>query len=478
MELLRTAAPTFLAVREWAHHHGGEALWAAIFAVLFGVALEVLAAMLFLEPPSYTVYLVAGRHHLVHPPTPQGEGHDMDTKYQFEHTDEFKDLTLDGSTVNLVVKEVDESLEAATKIAKELSKTHDTLMVIGHMDSGPTEASLSTYLNERPQVPFIASIQTDDKLLEKACKPPDCYDGLEPLPYLQLSPTNEEQAHWALQFATQRHKQHFLIVESSDTENQAYSDSLTLDYEKAIDDLVQKNHKLNLTKYGPKKDLTREQFEEQLHENDIDCILYAGGFDDALPLLKEIVEIQAKKENQEKTKNSGQRLMVILDDSVVEDRLLTTEFKLSKVNITDEADAEDYKKHISVPGLDAIAIAAELVKDLDGRRDKLDLHYRIKALFRQQTGADARRGLVQVMQDNFRYRSAYVGAVETASGMPRAVYAFDDHHKRSNGFFHVWERTGLATVDVDRWHPPKVPLDSAGGCDETELAAPNSNSGK
>src|SRR5271166_3811293 len=99
MELLRTAAPTFLAVREWAQHHGGEALWAAIFAVLFGVPLAVLAAMLFLEPPSYTVYLVAGRHHLVHPPTPQGEGHDMDTKYQFEHTDEFKDLTLDGSTV-------------------------------------------------------------------------------------------------------------------------------------------------------------------------------------------------------------------------------------------------------------------------------------------------------------------------------------------------------------------------------------------
>jgi hypothetical protein len=456
MAFLEAALSLFARLRLWARHHGGEVLWAAVFALAFGLPLAVYFAKYFIDLPAYKIYVVAGSHYL------NKTSPDRDTESQFKSSPELVGLKVDGVPVEIEVVELgDDRPETAEAEARELAGKGDTLLVIGHLDSEPTEKSLPTYFKARPQVPFIASVQTDDNLLKKAllvkdCDGPNssCYDGLKSLPYLQLSPANEEQAHWAVQFAAESHRHHFLIVESGDTSNATYSKSLVDAYKKAIDELILRDpsatrHFLSMS------DLWRNKLDEDLFDEDIDCLLYAGGFDDAAPLLKKVAELENGRGTvREDVVSSGGPVMVILDDSVVEQRLEGTKFAVSRVNITDQADAEDYRNGISVYGLDAIAIASQLVNDLNTRG--LDLNYRVKAFFRQQTGADVRRNLVRVMQDNFTYRSAYYGARKSATASnSRTVYAFD-RYTRVNGMFHVWERTGLDSADVDRWHPPRT----------------------
>jgi hypothetical protein len=453
-----TAAKSLLArFRLWARHHGGELLWAALFAIVFGVPLALYFAKYFIDLPPYKIYVVAGSHYLT-----KSANLERDTEFQFRSSPELSGLNVDGVPVQLeVVPLKDDEPETARSMARYLVGKSDTLLVIGHLDSEPTEKSLPTYFKARPQVPFIASVQTDDNLLNKAllvkdCEGPNftCYDGLKSLPYLQLSPTNKEQAHWAVQFAAQNHRHHFLIVES-DTSNATYSKSLADDYKKAIDELILSDP--DVKKYFLRwEELTRKKLGEDLPDEHIDCVLYAGGLDDAPLLLNRIVDAENDGKGDQKlvVGTAAGAITVILDDSVVEDRLERTKFDVSRVNITNQTDAEDYRSGISVYGLDAVAIAAQLVKDLSARG--LDFNYRLKAFFRLQNGTDVRRNLVRVMQDNFIYRSSYFGATRTAiSPNPRTVYAFEQY-TRSNGMFHVWERTGFRSDDVDRWHPPRT----------------------
>jgi hypothetical protein len=99
------------------------------------------------------------------------------------------------------------------------------------------------------------------------------------------------------------------------------------------------------------------------------------------------------QKDREEESIAGKSLMVILDDSVVEQRLSGAEFELSPIHITDQADAADYNRGISVYGLDAIAIASQLIDDLNRRG--FDWKFRVKKLFHQLTVEDARRNLVR-----------------------------------------------------------------------------------
>jgi hypothetical protein len=487
MPLPSATQSLFVNLRNWARHHGGEFLWAAVFAVVFGVPAALYFAYYVIDLPPYKIYIVTGSHYLN-----RSQDTSLDTIQQFK-----------SSLPKLKIADVDVSLEVveltnddpatAESMARELVGRDDTLLVIGHLDSGPTEASLPVYFRARPQVPFVASVQTDDGLLGKACKeepnkkPEDssCYDGLKPLPYLQLSPTNLEQARWAVRFATEHSKHRFLIIEN-DEFNKPYSESLAADYSRAMSEY---NHEINEKNRANHSSTSTDQvltgslvqmeilsdeiLWREFKDDEVDCLLYAGGFDGTDSLLKQIVGLKKDHLKEAKLQNdhaeaaiADRSLMVILDDSVVEQRLGETAFELSPVNITDQADAADYSSGLSVYGLDAIAIAKQLINDLNRRG--FDWRFRVKKLFHRQRVEDARRNLVSVMQENFAFRSSYSGSERTAMtlGSP-TVYAFDGY-MRVNGMFHVWERAksdkGYETVDVDRWHPLKsTPNRSAAG---------------
>jgi hypothetical protein len=261
----------FARLRAWARGHGGELLWAFIFAVVIGLPAAVYSAWLFIELPPYKIYLVADGHYLTEK-----------TKRDFGDAFELKALSVDDVPVRLAIVELaDDKPETAKSKAQELANDPSILLVIGHFDSEPTEASLKQYFTTRPQIPFIASIQTDDDLLNKACPQGSCYDGTWPLPYLQLSPNNAEQAHWAIQYAAENGRRHFVIVES-DASNVSYSKSLAEDYKEAITKLA--DVRPDVTKHFlAMNGLTNQSLEEEIATDDIDCLLYAGGFDDAPP---------------------------------------------------------------------------------------------------------------------------------------------------------------------------------------------------
>jgi hypothetical protein len=442
MALLQTALYKFLSLSTWIRNHRSEVIIGAVFAVVIGVpaAIYFAASLDQSEPKPYKIYLVAGSHYL----TKSTEDPGRDTRSQFESSKLLDGLKVGDVKVKLEIEELTNDKPDTAKLkAQELLGRRDTLLVIGHLDSEPTEASLSTYFEARPQVPFIASVQTDDELLKKACPDSKCFDGTSPLPFLQLSPTNKEQAHWAVRFATERNKRHFLIVQSNNNENETYAKSLVDGYNNAISDAAVKDSGVTKQRITTES-LTREALREDLQDGDVDCVLYAGGFDDVDSLLKRISD-------------SGKSVMVILGDSVVERRLNGAKLHFSPVHITDQSDAADYEKGISVYGMDAIAIAAQLIRDLANRG--LDFEFRSKAWLKRQTVEDARRNLVRVMQENFAFRSSYIGAPDISSSDSLAVYAFSGY-QRSGGMFHVWKRSssraGYEIIDVDPWHPKRV----------------------
>jgi len=199
MSLSASAGLVVRHARSWARSHGGEVFWAILFATVVGIPTALFFAWYFIEPPAYKIYLVAGPHYLTET-----------TKRDFEESFELKGLAADGVPVRLAIVELaDDKADTAKSKAQDLARDPSTLLVIGHYDSEPTEASLKEYFDARPQIPFIASVQSDDNLLGKACPQGSCYEGLRPLPYLQLSPTNAEQAHWAIQYATEHARRHF-----------------------------------------------------------------------------------------------------------------------------------------------------------------------------------------------------------------------------------------------------------------------------
>jgi hypothetical protein len=144
---------------------------------------------------------------------------------------------------------------------------------------------------------------------------------------------------------------------------------------------------------------------------------------------------------------------VILSDSVIEAR--GSDDKLANfgaVRFTYQTDAADYNRHTNVYGGDAVAIARQLIDDLNKRGG--DLWYRVQSRIHIETAEDARRNLVRIMAENFASRTWYRCGSNTAC-------VFDENmpHHRVNGIFHVWKLKGSSggeMLNVDGWHPPKV----------------------
>ena len=92
---------------------------------------------------------------------------------------------------------------------------------------------------------------------------------------------------------------------------------------------------------------------------------------------------------------------MVLSDSTLESRLSDNALKdFAPVRFTYQTDAVHYNNYTDVYGLDAFAIAGQLIGDLDRRGG--DLRYALKSALHLHSVNDARRSLVQVMEDNAR----------------------------------------------------------------------------
>ncbi len=407
--------------RLWAGKHKEEITWALVFAILFAWP-----AARAVDPPKHEPYKI---------PVVISGNTDEDTRNFLADLEIKFHPKLGDVPVELVPTflpradspEVD--LDNVRNTAKTLTAAPDTLMVIGHLSSGATEASLPIYLSARPQVPYISTTASDDNLLSRCG--PQCSDkGF--IPMLQPSPTNNDQADSAVRFALQNGKRRFLIVTEDDTGNDIYLSSMIQGYRRAIRGFpgagVVGTHRIGSP---PTK--------QELDDENPDCALYAGGIGGAQTLLASLV---------------GRNVLVLLSDAVIETRGSDdTLTGLGLVRFTYQNDAAYYKDKTNVYLQDAVGIARQAIEDLNNRGG--DSTYVLKSLVHLEGIADARRNLARTIAQSAEWRTWY-----SCTSEPECV--FDVRGHRQNGMFHVWElRTSGEMLDVDGWHPPLKQQNSA-----------------
>ena len=426
--LLGNARQRLREVRDWVTEHSSEIIYAIVFAIVFAWP-----AARFIDPPKHDPYII----HVV-----ESAVTDYETKKVFEG------LVRKWSTNPPMIGDAPVQLRLTTLredtpgtavlTAEEILRAPDTLMVIGHLPSGLTEASLPVYLGARPPVPYISTTASDDDLLAQCDA--KCYGNDAFVPLIQSAPTNSDQGESAVRFAIQNGKRHFLIVTEEDPESDTYLSGMVAAYRRAVYNVYKG---MGATVVGNTK-IGAPPSERQIKEWNPDCVLYAGRAGAALTLLHSL---------------TGKNLLVVFSDAVIETRVSDDKLMdFTAARFTYPADAADYNRHINVYGVDAVSIAEQIIGDLNRRGS--DLRNRLKSLVHIETVLDARRNLVRVMEENSDSRTWY--ACETGTAC-----VFDKHTRpngmyyvtRFNGMFHVWQLRGgggSEMSDIDGWHPPKV----------------------
>ncbi|HZD32935.1 MAG TPA: ABC transporter substrate-binding protein [Candidatus Angelobacter sp.] len=421
--------------------HTGEILWACIFAAALGWPFARL-----IDPPKPDLKLLV----LADDRTPQ------ETIAAFEQArhDLQSQLTIGGAPVEVEIQQL-KATEKIETTAKEITAGNSVIMVIAHAGSEAVESVLPVFFGTARKIPVITTVASDDNLLIK-CVPGGaiaCADSSDFVPLLQLSPTNTEQGRWAIAYATEHHKRKFMIVYDDDGgTNKSYAENLRDAYAKAIDHFNQEGSGPPATIVGPFKIDTSPPTERDFTPNNPDCILYAGGAGNVRRLLDRIPR-------------TSRPLMVILSDSTVQRGITASDLadSIYPINFTYQTDAYDYNHRTNPYSSDSLAIAAEVIGDLNRRG--LSLKYRLKSLLGLETATDARRELVRVIKENAIFRTSYEGSpqkgVETVL---HPVYTFEGY-KRTNGIYHVWELARTTSEekneemkDVDNWHPKRQVL--------------------
>jgi hypothetical protein len=381
MKLRQIADTIYFRLSNWVSDHNGEVLWACAFGVLFAVIAW------FLVPPTptpYWIYVIADHH------TDAKTMAALLTKAASSHAMPIR--RVDQVPVEIQVDQLGDDTEATVrKEASEISQRSDVLLVIGHLPSQLAETALQVFFEARPQIPFIATVSSDNDLLSKCAPPLTCFDDDRFAPLLQLTPTNEVQGESAVTYGTIQGKRRFLIVSDNDPTNADYAKDLVGAYKAAINKFNQSIEDMKDVKDEPavivgeyKMDLPPNV--RALKNWNSDCVLYAGGMGEGLSLLQALAEAK-------------QSTMVIFSDSTVQDAFSPGQLKRFPGTLfTNQIDAGDFNEHKNVYAEDAFAIAGQLMDDVQDRRENMRL--RIKTALHLQTARDVRTNLDGAMKQN------------------------------------------------------------------------------
>lgn len=162
----------------------------------------------------------------------------------------------------------------AEQVSSRLAEASDTLMVVGHMLSTQTKAALPNYLlKATPAIPVILTTETNPLLL------PSKPESVSDYPVFRMSPTDDNQARKAANFATDKlGSKSFWVVE--DVTNPVYSSYLVSQFVK------------NIQESGQKVLLWSENLTipsvETLRAFRPDCVFFAGDWSNALILIRQV----------------------------------------------------------------------------------------------------------------------------------------------------------------------------------------------
>ena len=327
---------------------------------------------------------------------------------------------IDG--VSVETKQLDDAgaPDTAERISLHLASLNDTLLVVGHLESTPTEKALPAYLQiADPPIPVILTTETNPNLL-----PPKPVDGSY-YPAFRLSPTDNDQAVKAADFALSRGATAIWVVE--DLSNQVYSKYLAREFVRQIHQHPSAKVLLWSTNYNIPPAYA-------ISALGINWVFFAGEWQDALVLIRQL-----------KAMPQTRQVNILLSDWCVDRRLIDDGGSdVENVYLTHALSPTVYnQQHYAVYGKDAFQLVRQLLVDGDQQFDQLaGRDGRTAYLTRKVLGirrvGDARRTLAHVMEAAVLQRRPF--SLTGGTGGAQAVFNGDG--TRVDAAFQVWQIKG------------------------------------
>jgi ABC-type branched-subunit amino acid transport system substrate-binding protein len=343
-------------------------------------------------------------------------------------------LTIDTKPVMIEKRDDKGDAHQAEQIAQEIAGKKDTLMIVGHALSTQTKVALPYYLGGAPKgaeppIPVILTTETNPELL-----PSQVPDGSCP-PALRLSPTDNMQAAKAASFVVSSRANNFWVV--ADTNNSIYSQYLTRQF------ISQLN--------GPNKRVVLSSTNQAMPSFDvlkalkIDGVFFAGGWADALILIRQVRALTAAGAFPSATGGP----MVLLSDGAVDQALLQQgEKDVNDVFLTHPMTAKEYTDGgYTQYGGDAYNLVRLWIKEADKefierRRQQSWFLYWVKLALKMHRVTDARAVLDEVVQE-------YVTDPNGPNSQTDCKYQRKANGKESTSGFHVWRIQDSKFADVE-----------------------------
>lgn len=372
-------------------------LGALLSAVLIGRLINVV-----MGPGSYKVYII-------------GNITDPGSKEMVEAFTARAGQLSKLNQVPVEVKKLDDrgDPDMAERIAKELAARNDTLLVVGHLESTPTQKALPFYLQANPAVPVILTTETNPNLL------PPLTSNRTYYPVFRLSATDQDQARTAAAFAVHHGGTSFWVVE--DTDNPVYSSYLAHEFVKQ----VHQSQSAKVLLWSNNFNIPPAYAIDSLG---INWVFFAGEWQDALILIRQLKAMPKMKQ-----------VSILLSDWCVDGRLLQDGgTDLDGVYLTHPLPAQVYdRQRYTSYGTDASMVIQQLLQEGDQQfRDFASAEggpgYLLRRVLGLRRVSDARRVLFHVMQVSANQHSQF-----NLSGGNTAVFNGDG--TRANAVFEVWQ---------------------------------------
>ena len=162
--------------------------------------------------------------------------------------------------------------EIGKRYAQKIAQQPDVLLVVGHGNSSTSKNSLKEYMAAKPKIPVILVTETNPALLPRLCEMSEV-----PCPILRLSPTDEDQAKTAIEFAMDKGAESFLVFKDKD--NPVYSDYVA---KRLAVEITQRNKRVCLTTTD---EIVKIQI-EMLKSLKIDCVIFVGAYTEAMIVVR------------------------------------------------------------------------------------------------------------------------------------------------------------------------------------------------
>lgn len=383
-----------------------------LLSIIVGIAIVRPLIDNYVRPESYTIYFVGNFDN--------DDVNKIWKKFNQEYKD---DLEIDG--VKIKLRKFDGKETDAKRISEKLAKEHDTLMVIGHLYSTPTQIALPNYLQADPPIPVILAFESNPNVLPPRI-PIDTF-----YPVFRLSPTDDKQAETAADFIISNKGKKIWVVE--DASNNVYSSYLASEFIKQIHI---KNESSKVILWSMDKEILSFDTVKTLG---IDWIFYAGNWSNSLILIHQISEIW---------KNQTMPSILLSDWNVDKAFLNQEAVNMKKVFFTHTMKAEDYNKEgYGYWGKLAHQLLKQLVQNADEEFDELVSErsgpaYYIRRLVNFRDVADARNALYRVMEKSVN--------LEKPFDLGEQQYIFRRDGAGIKNLYHVWRVCEHEFVDFPR----------------------------